>query len=196
VVDAYTRECLAIAVRRRRTLREVQEVLSELFLHRGCPTHIRSDNGLECIARALRAWYGVLAVAPVCIEPGSPSENGFVESFNGTLRDAWLNGNSFIRCTKPKSSSGAGAVSTTRSARIVRWGIGRPPQRPAPSRRSACRRERNLNGGLTTRGRSGIWAAYFVDDKHHVQALDRCKDDIAARKAHSSWVHTALSFHC
>jgi putative transposase len=56
VVDAYTPECLAIAVRRRLTSREVQEVLSELFLHRDCPTHIRSDNGPECIARALRAW--------------------------------------------------------------------------------------------------------------------------------------------
>ena len=56
VVDEYTRECLAIAVRRRLTSREVQEVLSEFFLCRGCPTHIRSDNGPECIARALRAW--------------------------------------------------------------------------------------------------------------------------------------------
>jgi transposase InsO family protein len=56
VVEAYTRECLAMAVRRRLTSREVQEVLSEWFLHRGGPTHIRSDNGPECIARALRAW--------------------------------------------------------------------------------------------------------------------------------------------
>ena len=75
VVDEYTRECLAIAVRRRLTSREVQEVLSELFLHRGCPRHIRSDNGPECIARALRAWCGMLTIAPLCIEPGSPWEN-------------------------------------------------------------------------------------------------------------------------
>jgi transposase InsO family protein len=95
VVDEYTRECLAIAVRRRLTSREVQEVLSELFLSRGCPTHIRSDNGPEFIARALRAWYGVLAVAPLFIEPGSPWENGYVESFNGKLRDELLNGELF-----------------------------------------------------------------------------------------------------
>ena len=76
VVDEYTRECLAIAVRRRLTSRDVQEVLSELFLHRDCPTHIRSDNGPACIALVLRAWYGVLSVAPVFIEPGSPWEHG------------------------------------------------------------------------------------------------------------------------
>ena len=91
VVDEYTRECLAIAIRRRLTSREVQEVLSKLFLHRGCPTHIRSDNGPEFIAWALRTWHGVLAVAPLYIEPGSPWENGYVESFNGKLRDELLN---------------------------------------------------------------------------------------------------------
>ena len=95
VVDEYTRECLAIAVRRRLTSREVQEVLSELFLRRGCPTHIRSDNGPEFIARALQAWYRVLTVAPLFIEPGSPWENGYVESFNGKLRDELLNGELF-----------------------------------------------------------------------------------------------------
>lgn len=95
VVDEYTRECLAIAVRRRLTSREVQEVLSELFLHRGCPTHIRSDNGPEFIARALRAWYGMLTIALLFIEPGSPWENGYVESFNGQLRDELLNGELF-----------------------------------------------------------------------------------------------------
>jgi len=95
VVDEYTRECLAIAVRRRLTSREVQEVLSELFLRRGCPTHIRSDNGPEFIAIALRAWYRVLAVSPLFIEPGSPWENGYVESFNGKLRDELLNGELF-----------------------------------------------------------------------------------------------------
>ena len=132
-----------MAVRRRLTSREVQKVLSELLLHRDCPTQIRSDNGPELIARALRAWYGVLAVVPLFIKPGSPWENGYVESFNGKWRDEWLNGELFfIRCTKPKSSSSAGAVSTTRRARIVRWGIGHPPQRPAPARRSAGRRER------------------------------------------------------
>ena len=82
-------------IRRRLTSREVQEVLSELFLHRGCPTHIRSDNGPEFIARTLQAWYGMLTIAPLFIEPGSPWENGYVESFNGKLRDELLNGELF-----------------------------------------------------------------------------------------------------
>jgi hypothetical protein len=72
----------------------------------------------------------------------SPWENGYVEPYNWKLRDELLNGELFYRCTTPKSSSNAGAVSTTRSARIVRWDIGYPPQRSAPSRRSACRRDR------------------------------------------------------
>lgn len=77
------------------TSRDVQEVLSELFLRRGCPTHIRSDNGPEFIARALQAWYRVLTVASLLIEPGSPWENGYGESFNGKSRDELLNGELF-----------------------------------------------------------------------------------------------------
>ncbi len=95
VVDEYTRECLAIAVRRRLRSQDVQEVLAELFLLRGCPTHIRSDNGPEFIARMLRQWYERLTIVPLFIEPGSPWENGYVESFNGKLRDESLNGELF-----------------------------------------------------------------------------------------------------
>ena len=96
IVDEYTRECLAIAVQRRLRSQDVQEVLAELFLLRGCPTHIRSDNGPEFIARMLRQWYEWLTVTPLCsIEPGSPWENGYVESFNGKLRDELLNSELF-----------------------------------------------------------------------------------------------------
>jgi transposase InsO family protein len=95
VVDEYSRECLAIEVRRRLTSHGVQEVLGALFLQHGCPAYIRSDNGPEFIAHALREWYGHLEVAPLFIEPGSPWENGYVESFNGKLRDELLNGELF-----------------------------------------------------------------------------------------------------
>ena len=95
VVDEYSRECLAIEVRRRLTSHGVQEVLGALFLQHGCPAYIRSDNGPEFIAHALREWYGQLEVAPLFIEPGSPWENGYVESFNGKLRDELLNGELF-----------------------------------------------------------------------------------------------------
>ena len=95
VVDEHTRECLAIAVRRRLRAADVQEILGELFLTRGCPTHIRSDNGPEFIAQSLRHWFAQLEIAPLFIEPGSPWENGYVESFNGKLRDELLNGELF-----------------------------------------------------------------------------------------------------
>jgi putative transposase len=95
VVDEYTRECVAIAVRRSLKVTDVQEVLGELFLTRGCPAHIRSDNGPEFLAQSLRHWFAQLEIAPLFIEPGSPWENGYVESFNGKFRDELLNGELF-----------------------------------------------------------------------------------------------------
>ena len=91
MVDEDTRECLALDVRRRFKAADVQEVLGELFLRRGCPVHIRSDNGPECIARSLRQWFAQLQIASLFIELGSPWENGYVESFNGKFRDELLN---------------------------------------------------------------------------------------------------------
>ena len=70
-------------------------ILADLFLSRGIPTHIRSDNGPEFIARKLRQWLNMLQVAPLYIEPGSPWENGYVESFNGKMREQFLNGELF-----------------------------------------------------------------------------------------------------
>jgi transposase InsO family protein len=74
---------------------DVIEALSYLFLIRGCPTHIRSDNGPEFIAVALRRWFETLNIKPLYIHPGSPWENGYIESFNGKLRDEFLNGEIF-----------------------------------------------------------------------------------------------------
>ena len=90
VVDEFTRECLAIRVGRRLGSEEVLEVLAELFVARGAPEHLRSDNGPEFVAGAVRAWLGRLGVGALFIEPGSPWENGFCESFNGKLRDELL----------------------------------------------------------------------------------------------------------
>jgi transposase InsO family protein len=95
IVDEYTRECLAIEVQRRITSEGVMDVLADLFLERGCPEFIRSDNGPEFIATALRKWFEDLIVAPLYIHPGSPWENGYIESFNGKLRDEFLNGEIF-----------------------------------------------------------------------------------------------------
>ena len=78
-------------MRRRFTSLDVIEVLSELFITRGLPKHIRSDNGPEFTSRAIRQWLNNLEVGPLFIEPGSPWENGYNEPFNGKLRDELLN---------------------------------------------------------------------------------------------------------
>jgi transposase InsO family protein len=95
VVDEYTRECLAIRVERRITANEVLWVLADLFLEYGIPEHIRSDNGPEFVAKAVRQWLAELGVKTLFIEPGSPWENGYVESFNDKLRDELLDGEIF-----------------------------------------------------------------------------------------------------
>ena len=90
MVDEYTRECLAIDVSRRMTSEDVLERLTDLFIHRGVPEHIRSDNGAEFTAKAVREWLGKVGVKILFIEPGSLWKNGYVESFNGKLRDEFL----------------------------------------------------------------------------------------------------------
>jgi transposase InsO family protein len=91
VIDEYTRECLAIVVNRRINSNDVLYTLADLFIRRGIPAHIRSDNGPEFCAKAVREWLSRLGVGTLFIEPGSPSENRCIESFNGKLRDELLN---------------------------------------------------------------------------------------------------------
>ena len=83
ILDEYTRECLSITVAWRITAQDVIYHLGELFLERGIPEHIRSDHGPEFTARAIRQWLRDLGVKTLYIEPGSPWENGYIESFNG-----------------------------------------------------------------------------------------------------------------
>jgi transposase InsO family protein len=90
VIDESSRECLAIRVGRTFTASDVVYALADLFLEYGVPEHIRSDNGPEFIAAAVRSWLADLGVKTLFIEPGSPWENGYVESFNGKLRDELL----------------------------------------------------------------------------------------------------------
>jgi len=102
LIDEYTRECLAIKVARSIKSQDVLESLAELFVHRGTPGHIRSDNGPEFTAQAVREWLGRVDVKTLFIEPGSPWENGYVESFNGKLRDELLNREIFYTLTEAK----------------------------------------------------------------------------------------------
>ena len=95
VIDEFTRECLAIRVDRRLKSTDVIDVLSDLFILRGVPGHVRSDNGPEFIAKAVREWIAAVGARTAFIEPGSPWENGYCESFNSKLRDELLNGEVF-----------------------------------------------------------------------------------------------------
>ena len=91
IIDEYTRECLAILVQRRITSDDVINQLYNLFLFRGVPEHIRSDNGSEFTAKEIRKWLAEMGVKTLFITPGSPWENGYIESFNGKMRDELLN---------------------------------------------------------------------------------------------------------
>ena len=102
VVEEYSRECLAIVVARWLRSTDVQETLTELFVTHGVPAHIRSDNGPEFTAALIRLWLGALQVQTLFIEPGSPWENGYVESFNGKLRDELLDREIFYTLTEAK----------------------------------------------------------------------------------------------
>jgi putative transposase len=95
VMDEYSRECLTIDVGRRITSDDVLERLTELFVLRGVPAYVRSDNGPEFTATVVREWLERVGVRTLYIEPGSPGENGYIESFNGKLRDELLNGETF-----------------------------------------------------------------------------------------------------
>ncbi len=102
ILDEYTRECLAILVKRRISSQDVIDQLFHLFVFRGIPQHIRSDNGPEFTAKEIRNWLNQIGAKTLFIEPGSPWENGYIESFNGKLRDELLNREIFTTLTEAK----------------------------------------------------------------------------------------------
>jgi transposase InsO family protein len=102
IIDEFTKECLDITVERKISSHLVIERLANLFITKGIPAHIRSDNGPEFTAKAVRRWLGRLGVTTLFIEPGSPWENGYIESFNGRLGDELLNGEIFTTLLEAK----------------------------------------------------------------------------------------------
>jgi putative transposase len=102
IIDEFTRECLAMLVNRSIKSQDVIDQLFQLFVLRGIPEHIRSDNGPEFTAREIRKWLDRIAVKTLFIEPGSPWENGYIESFNGKLRDEVLNREVFYTLNEAK----------------------------------------------------------------------------------------------
>jgi transposase InsO family protein len=102
ITDEYTRECLALEVDRGVTSERVVDILTNLFLTRGVPEHIRSDNGPEFIARAIRRLGEQAGLEMLYIEPGAPWENGFAESFFSRLRDELLNTEEFMNLAEAR----------------------------------------------------------------------------------------------
>ena len=102
VVDEFTHECLAIRIDRRLKAIDVIDTLSDLFVIRGVPEHVRSDTGPEFIAKAVQDWIVAVGAKTAYIAPGSPWENGFVESFNARLRDELLDGEIFYSLAEAK----------------------------------------------------------------------------------------------
>lgn len=95
IIDEYSRECLAIVTERSLKSDDVLDCLTEMFIRHGAPEYIRSDNGAEFTAKVVRQWLSHIGVQTLYIEPGSPWENGYNESFNGKFRDELLNGEIF-----------------------------------------------------------------------------------------------------
>ena len=102
IIDEYTRECLGALVDRKIKSEDVLDQLFNLFVFRGVPEHIRSDNGPEFTAKAVRKWLNRMGVKTLFIEPGSPWENGYIESFNGKMRDELLNREIFTTLVEAK----------------------------------------------------------------------------------------------
>ena len=102
LIDEYTRECPAIRVNRKLSSTDVIDVLADQFILRGVPSHVRSDNGPEFIATAVRDWIAAVGAKTAFIEPGSPWEGGYCESFTSRLRGELLDGEIFYSLAEAK----------------------------------------------------------------------------------------------
>ena len=123
IIDEFTRECLALMVARKISSQDVIDQLFQLFIFRGIPEHIRSDNGPEFTAKAIRRWLNRIGVKTLFIEPGSPWENGYIESFNGKLRDELLNREVFTTLTEAKVLIEQWRRNIIRYVHIAPWDI-------------------------------------------------------------------------
>lgn len=106
IIDEYTRECLSLQPARSFKSTDVLDTLSKIVGERGVPAHIRSDNGSEFIAQAVRRWMADIGIETLYIEPGSPWQNGYAESFNSRLRDEFLEMNYFNNLNEAQTLSG------------------------------------------------------------------------------------------
>lgn len=124
IIDEYSRECLASVVARKIKAHDVIDTLADLFVNRGVPEHIRSDNGPEFTAKVVRTWLDRVGAKTLFIEPGSPWENGYVESFNGKMRDELLDREIFDTLLEAKVLTEDWRREYNRPHSSLRW---RPP---------------------------------------------------------------------
>ncbi len=134
LVDEFTRECLAIKVERRLPAKAVIEVLQRVFSERGVPEYLRSDNGPEFIAKAIQRWLKQRRVQTHYIEPGSPWQNAYGESFNGKFRDECLTWRYSTALRRRRVLSKCGVRATTTSGHTAAWAIKRPPSSQLPGK--------------------------------------------------------------
>ena len=139
IIDEYTREVLMIRVDRKLNSTDVLDALTDLFILRGPPEYIRSDNGPEFIAQKVREWIAAVGAETAYIEPGSPWENGYCESFNARFRDELLNGEIFYSLREAQILIEQWRTTTTPSGRTEHWDIARQRrgEKPPQARRSA-----------------------------------------------------------
>ena len=123
IIDEYTREALMIRVDRKLNSTDVLDALTDLFILRGPPEYIRSDNGPEFITLKVQDWIAAVGAKTAYIEPGSPWENGYCESFNARFRDELLNGELFYSLKEAQILIENGVFTTTQSGRTVHWAI-------------------------------------------------------------------------
>jgi len=134
LIDEHARECLAIHVRRRINSSNLIDALADAMIEHGIPEYIRSDNGPEFMAKELRKWLARTGAATLYIEPGSPWESGYCESFNSKLRDEFLNGEIFYSLKEAQVLAERWRSTTTPNAHTLRWDIDLQHQRHGKSR--------------------------------------------------------------
>jgi hypothetical protein len=180
LIDEPSRECLAIRAVRKMRSDHVLELFTELFTLKGVPEHIRSDNGAEMTAVSVRNWLGKVGSQSLFIEPDSPRENGYCESFNGKLRDELLNGDLLF----PEGGAGTGRNLVEGAQHYPSAQL---PRLPAASARggyasAASGRKSELTTGIGLWGRSGqdlmgepnsVFYQFGTNDSHRPIKSDR-----------------------
>ncbi|CAH1696427.1 hypothetical protein CHELA1G11_40049 [Hyphomicrobiales bacterium] len=129
IIDEFTHECLAIRIDRKLRAIDVIDVLSDLFILRGVPEHVRSDNGPEFVAKAVQDWISAVGAKAAYIAPGRPWENSFIESFNARLRDELLDGEILYTLAEAKIIVESCGATSTPCARMAHSDTSLPPRR-------------------------------------------------------------------